>query len=64
MHSKIWFKNRIGKRIYREPTKCKCKDCDDVVKNGIVIIDENHAEYLYEIHNDLRFEYYYKPIKK
>lgn len=50
-----WFKNRIGKRIYRDRHNC-CLHCEDVFKNGLVIRDESHAIYLYDTQNDYATE--------
>lgn len=41
----LWFKSRIGKRVFRNDTYC-CSHCDEVYKNGIIIDNEMHAEYL------------------
>lgn len=48
-----WFINRIGKRIYRNSSNCpECATCKDVEENGMIIEDESHAEYLFNIQND------------
>jgi len=47
-----WFKNRIGKRIYRDISGCVCKGCKEVDENGMIVSDEFHAEYLEMIDND------------
>lgn len=47
-----WFKERIGKRIYRDPDSCECATCKEVVENGLVIINEQHANYVYDTQND------------
>ena len=43
--TKVWFIRRIGKRIFRDGHKC-CAVCDAVAKNGLVIFNESHADYL------------------
>jgi hypothetical protein len=43
-----WFKSKIGQRIYRNDTGC-CKHCQTVFKDGLIVHDEMHATYLYEI---------------
>lgn len=58
MRTKAWFKNRIGKRIYRDANTCKCKDCADVVKGGIIVENEQHAEYIY----DTQCEFYHDGV--
>ena len=57
MHKKIWFINRINKKIYRDRTSCRCAVCEDVVKNGIVIRDKEQAEYLYLVQCEMGIEY-------
>lgn len=51
-----WFKKRIGKRIFRDPDNCKCPTCKDVVKNGLIVANKNHAEYLAMTDNDFERE--------
>ena len=51
-HTLKWFKNRVGQRIFRNYFKC-CPHCDDVAKNGLIISDSSHAEYLYITQNDM-----------
>ena len=41
-----WFKDRIGKRIFRVKSTCPCNTCKDNYDNGLVVLDELHAEYL------------------
>lgn len=69
-HTKQWFRNRIGKRIYRKPLKCKCDSCQkdyvdiwDGVKNGKQELGRNFAaDYIYMIQNELGIEYFDKPV--
>lgn len=56
LHSEKWFKDRIGKRIYRDADDCECETCKDAVKNGIVIRDKAHAYYLYNIQCDFAID--------
>ena len=44
VHDKQWFIDRIGKRIYI----CNFRICVDVEKEGLIITDEQHANYLYD----------------
>lgn len=53
MKSQQWFIDRIGKTIYRSENGCSCKTCKEVNSNGLVIRDEMHASYLY----DIQYEY-------
>lgn len=41
-----WFKERIGKRVYRKANTCNCGICEHVTNNGLIIADEQHAWYL------------------
>jgi len=52
MKSLQWFINRIGKKIYRDSDNCECSTCKEVVKNGLIIHDKNHAEYLHMVHSE------------
>jgi hypothetical protein len=58
MKTKEWFIERIGKRIFRNDNFCgaKCKTCKIITENGLVIADETHASYLFEVQNDYRSE--------
>jgi len=51
-HTLKYFKNRIGKRIYRDDSGCPCHDCKRIVEEGLIIADEDHAEYLYDMQNE------------
>lgn len=44
----IWFKQRIGERVFRNKTTCPCKSCTNVYENGLVIEDGYHATYLHD----------------
>ena len=44
-----WFKNRIGKKVYRNKNTCFCKQCETNYQEGIVIDDTIHAEHLAEV---------------
>lgn len=50
--SKEWFVENIGERVYRDSDDCECATCRDVVKNGLIIANEEHVEYLYMIQGD------------
>lgn len=52
-----WFKDRIGKTIYRDRTSCPCEICEHVYKNGVMVIDDAHAQYLYDCQNELQINY-------
>lgn len=59
-NSKDWFVERIGKRVFRTEASCKCDSCVDVEKNGLVIADEMHADYLYHCQNEMNLHYFDK----
>lgn len=57
--SKAWFTKRIGKRIFRDETSCPCDHCKKVYENGLMIYDEQHADYLAAIDADYAAEGHY-----
>lgn len=57
MKDKQWFIECIGKKVFRDTNKCNCQVCVDVFNNGLVISDENHANYLFDIQNELGYNY-------
>lgn len=54
-----WFLERIGKRVYRPKTSCNSHKCTMVYENGLVIEDKQHAQYLFDIQNELGRIYYF-----
>lgn len=56
MKSLKWFKDRIGKTIYRDTNNCPCDTCKNVLINGIFIEDMQVAQYLFDIQNDMKYE--------
>lgn len=40
-----WFLARIGKAVYRN-SFCDCPSCQHVMEHGLVIQDEQHADYI------------------
>lgn len=44
-----WFKDRIGKRVFRNNTTCQCSVCQSVYEKGIVIDNEMHASYMHDM---------------
>jgi hypothetical protein len=51
-----WFKTRISQTIFRNHYECYCDTCERVVDEGLVIRDEEHAQYLFDIQNDFGAE--------
>lgn len=42
-----WFIERVGKVIWRNKTNCPCSVCEDVYNNGLYLMDEGHASYVF-----------------
>jgi hypothetical protein len=59
LHSLKWFENRIGKRIYRDPSSCPCDHCKNVEKIGLIIADKQHAHYLWITALDYAYENFF-----
>lgn len=57
-HDKQWYIDRIGKRVFRTKSSCQCEVCDAVYRNGLVIADEMHADYLYCCQNEMNLFYF------
>ena len=53
-----WYKDRIGKRVYRTASQCQCEVCKKVEDVGLIIADELHANYLFDCQNDLDLYYF------
>ena len=51
-----WFKERVGKRVFRNKNGCDCPSCEVVYKTGVVITDQFHANYLYDLEKDFSSE--------
>ena len=64
MNDLAWFIERIGKKVYRDRNICSCDYCQDIKVNGITIKDLNHAQYLLDIQNQFKIEYYEKNENK
>ena len=56
--SKDWFLERVGNRVYRDDNGCDCNVCKSVMIHGLIIHDEHHASYLYDVQNELNVNYY------
>jgi len=64
MHTKKWFENRMGKRIYRiTKTSCNCEHCKNVYDGGLIIWNLQHAHYLYICQLELNLNYSDKERK-
>lgn len=62
-HSIGWFKSRIGQRVYRTESSCECEVCKKVGEVGLIIVDELHAQYLFDCQNELGL-YYFDNLEK
>jgi hypothetical protein len=60
VNSLEWFTDRIGKKIFRVKNICPCTICQMVIVHGLIISDKNHAQYLFDIQNELGIEYFEK----
>ena len=56
-----WFKDRIGKRIYRYDVSCECEVCKAVGAHGLIIADDMHAHYLFDCEAELGIVYRDEP---
>ena len=63
-HELDWFKQRIGKRVFRTESSCKCDICNKVYENGLIVMDEYHADYLFYCQNQLDLFYFDEKPKK
>ena len=52
MKSLKWFNNKINQRIHRDKGSCGCHTCKEVAREGLVVADKDHAEYLYMLQNE------------
>jgi hypothetical protein len=59
-----WFIDRIGKRVYRPATSCKCGVCAEITMNGLIINDKMHASYLNDISTQMDVKYQDEPLFK
>ena len=54
-HRDFWFQSRIGRKVFRNNTFC-CENCDRVYREGLIISDEMHADYLMEMEAQYCYE--------
>ena len=54
--NKEWFVERIGKRIYRDSQRDCCPHCSKIAKEGLIVGNEMHAEYLADVDMDFGAE--------
>lgn len=52
-----WFTDRIGKRIYRNQWTCECYSCVEVEKKWLIIENEMHASYLFDVEGTYAIEW-------
>jgi hypothetical protein len=51
-----WFLQRVNQTIFRDDNGCPCHECKEILEKGLVVRDEEHARYIFEIQNDLGAE--------
>lgn len=70
MKSLQWFinKSRSKNKVYRDDSGCSCGTCSDIVDNGFIIRDKNHADYCYEMQcvywQENKVDLHYRSEKK
>jgi hypothetical protein len=63
-HELQWFLDRIGKTIFRGFGTCRCNVCDIVAHQGLTLFDKEHAQYVYDIQNELGIHYSDEKVLK
>jgi hypothetical protein len=53
-----WFSERVGKVVFRTKGTCNCESCFETYKEGVTILDVEHASYLHDIENELGLRYF------
>jgi hypothetical protein len=51
-----WFLARVGKTVYRNHVSCKCKHCEDVYTEGVLLTESGHAQYVFDCECDANRE--------
>lgn len=51
-----WFLSKVGQRLYRNDDGCDCEVCKHILEHGLIIIDQQHASYCYDIECDFTAE--------
>jgi hypothetical protein len=63
-HDLQWFIDRIGKRVFRDKDIssyiCSCDICKNIFEKGLIILDKEHAQYLFDVQNETGIRYYEK----
>ena len=54
-----WFKSQVGKTIWRTKTSCDCVICESVYTNGIHVLNEEHAIFIYVFEDDRVVDRYF-----
>uniref|UniRef100_A0A6M3MER1 Uncharacterized protein n=1 Tax=viral metagenome TaxID=1070528 RepID=A0A6M3MER1_9ZZZZ len=47
MEEEKWFINRIGKKVWRTMNTCDCLTCRKAYRDGLIIFDKMHVDYLH-----------------
>lgn len=57
-HDLEWFLSHVGERVFRNKVKCDCESCKRGGEEGVLITDKTHANYLFDVQNELGIRYY------
>lgn len=57
-HDLEWFLFHVGERVFRNKVKCDCESCKRGGEEGVLITDKTHANYLFDVQNELGIRYY------
>jgi len=53
-----WFKDRIGKRVFRTKTICDCEVCKESDETGFMILNEDDAEFCFLCEQDSQIRHF------
>ncbi len=57
-HDLEWFLSHVGERVFRNKVKCDCESCKRGGEEGVLITDKTHANYLFDVQNELGIRYH------
>jgi hypothetical protein len=58
MRTKQWFRDRIGKIVFRTTLDCDCQICKKIYESGLYITDMLHADYVHMVSNEIGIMYF------
>jgi hypothetical protein len=59
-----WYKDRIGKKVFRTISICSCSYCIKAFEEGMTIHDEQFAKYLFGVQGEIQHNYEDFPTQK